>query len=366
MRVVLRFLTIGLLAAIALSAQAGLRFDQLRDLLRSSITQGLSDKDVAKYLKDQQLSFALTPVMVETFQGLGVGPRTLAELRRLEEASRGLPAPDAAVVNEQRPAGPPPPSEEEQQRIIAEARRNALEYTGRLPDFLCLQITRRYVDPSGLEMDWLKYDELKTRVSYVEGSENYELVSVNNQVAEKPMEKVGGATSTGEFGSMLRELFTPVTGAKFSWARHSLLRGRPVYVFNFQVSRAGSRWRLSYSAGPEGSRSQEIVTAYAGLVYVDKETERTLRVAMQAEAIPSTFPIQKASTRLDYDFIDISGVEFLLPLKAQVRMRAGREMTRNDVEFRLYRKFSAEATISFTEIDDVAPLPEEDPEEPQP
>jgi hypothetical protein len=47
-------------------------------------------------------------------------------------------------------------------------------------------------------------------------------------------------------------------------------------------------------------------------------------------------------------------------------MRAGREMTRNDVEFRLYRKFSAEATISFDEIDDVEPLPEEAAGEPQP
>ncbi len=359
-------LGLGLLVVVTLSAQTGLQFDQLRDLLRSSITQGLSDKDVAKYLKDQQVSFQLTPVMVEEFQGLGVGPRTLNELRRMSEASAGLPAPDAAVVREERPAGPPPPSQEEQRRIIEEARRNALEYTDRLPDFLCLQITRRYIDPSGLEMDWLKYDELKTRVSYVEGSENYELVSVNNQVAEKPMEKVGGATSTGEFGSLLRELYSPGTGARFSWARHSLLRGRPVYVFNFQVSRSGSRWRLNYSAGPEGARAQEIVTAYGGLVYIDKETERTMRISMQAEDIPPSFPIQKATTRLDYDYIDISGGDFLLPLKAQVNMRAGREMTRNDVEFRLYRKFSAEATISFDEIDDVEPLPEEAAGEPQP
>jgi hypothetical protein len=279
-------LCLGLLAVVALSAQTGLRFDQLRDLLRSSIAQGLNDRDVAKYLKDQQVSFQLTPVMVEEFQGLGVGPRTLAELRRLSEASASLPAPDAAVVREERPAGPPPPSEDEQGRIIEEARRNALEYTDRLPDFLCLQITRRYIDPSGLEMDWLKYDELKTRVSYVGGSEHYELVSVNNQVSEKPMEKVGGATSTGEFGSLLRELYSPGTGARFSWARHSLLRGRPVYVFNFRVSRSGSRWRLNYSAGPDGAMAQEIITAYGGLVYIDKETERTMRIAMQAEDIP--------------------------------------------------------------------------------
>ncbi|MBI1355115.1 MAG: hypothetical protein GC160_12270 [Acidobacteria bacterium] len=360
-----KLLAIAVLFAFGLSAQAGLRFDQLRDLLRSSITQGLSDKDVAKYLKGQQLAFSLDDRTVEEFVGLGVGPRTVAELRRLQQESQALPPPQQAVVQEQ-PAGPPPPSEEEQKRIIEEARRAALEYTERLPDFLCLQITRRYLDPSGLEMDWLKMDELKTRVSYIDGSENYELVSVNNQVSERKIDEVGGATSTGEFGSMLRELFEPRSGAQFVWARHSLLRARPVYVFSFRVTRSGSRWRLTYGDGPNDPARQEIVTAYGGLIYVDKETERTLRIAMEAQDIPPSFPIHRATTRLDYDYIDINGSEFLLPLKAEVRMRAGREISRNNVEFRLYRKFSAEASISFAEIDDVQPLPDEPPTEPEP
>jgi hypothetical protein len=34
-------------------------------------------------------------------------------------------------------------------------------------------------------------------------------------------------------------------------------------------------------------------------------------------------------------------------------------LARNEVEFRLYRRFSAEATISFDEIDSLPPLPEE-------
>ena len=344
--------------AAALSAQSGLRYDQLQDIVRSSINQGLRDRDVAKYLKNQKLTFSLTNALIEDFQGMGAGPRTLEALRELQEASHGLPAPPAAVVSGEQQAGPPPPSKEEQERILAEARRYALEYTERLPDFLCLQITRRYIDPSGLEMDWLQYDEVKSRVSYVEGHENYELVSVNNQVTEKSFEELGGATSTGEFGSLLKELFEPRTAAQFSWARHSLLRGRPVYVFAFQVPRARSKWRLTFTATREAPADQ-IVTAYSGLVYVDKETERTLRIKMDAVDVPSTFPIQQAGTRLDYDYIEIGDQPHLLPLKAEVRMRAGRELSRNDVEFRLYRKFTADATISFDEIDGLEDLPPE-------
>ncbi|MCB1021516.1 MAG: hypothetical protein H6509_15635 [Bryobacterales bacterium] len=355
----MKLLALALALTLTAAAQSGLRFDQLRDIIRSSINQGLSDKDVAKYLKNQSLTFALTDPLIEDFQGMGAGPRTLEALRVLRDQSQGLPAATAAVAQE-RPAGPPPPSKQEQERILAEARRNALEYTDHLPDFLCLQITRRFIDPSGLEMDWLQYDEVKSRVSYVEGHENYELVSVNNQVTERSIEDLGGATSTGEFGSLLKELFEPRTAAVFNWARHSLLRGRPVYVFAFDVPRSRSKWRLTYTAA-KNAPGDQITTAYRGLVYIDKETERTLRIKMDAADVPSTFPIQEASTRLDYDYIDISSTPHLLPLKAEVRMRAGRELNRNDVEFRLYRKFSADASISFDEIDNLPELPAEEP-----
>ena len=347
-----RILLCVLLMASSLSAQAGLRLDQLRDIIRSSNEQGLRDRDVAKYLKDTSLLFRLTPVMVEEFQGMGVGPRTLEALRLLQESSAGM-GEAAPVAEVPRPVQPPPPSEEEQRRIIAEARENAMNYTDRLPDFVCLQITRRYFDPSGLEMDWFKADEVKTRVSYFDGHENYEVVSVNNQVTNKGMHDLGGATSTGEFGSMLKDLFSVRTDAIFTWARHSLLRGNTVYVFRLHVPQRRSRWRLNYD------KEREITAGYSGLVYIDKETERVLRMDVKAVNVPPDFPLREVSSRLDYDHIEISGQSFLLPLKGRVGMRSGKVLSRNDVEFRLYRKFSTESTISFGDIDDLELLAEE-------
>ena len=208
-----------LLALSVLSAQSGLTLKQLQDILRSSKDQGLSDRDVAKYLKDQPLSFRLTEVMVEDFQGLGVGPRTLQALRLLQESSAGM----SEALPVEIPAGPvqpPPPSEEEQKRIIAEARANALAYTDRLPDFVCLQITRRYVDPSGLEMDWLKYDEVKTRVSYVEGSENYEVVSACTTWAER-RPRASSARCCASFLNRVRTPSSPGRGIRCCAARPS-------------------------------------------------------------------------------------------------------------------------------------------------
>ncbi|MBY0369198.1 hypothetical protein K2X33_00830, partial [bacterium] len=44
---------------------------------------------------------------------------------------------------------------------------------------------------------------------------------------------------------------------------------------------------------------------------------------------------------------DISGNTFLLPLRAEVRMREGKLLIRNDIEFRNYRKFGADTSITF-------------------
>ena len=50
---------------------------------------------------------------------------------------------------------------------------------------------------------------------------------------------------------------------------------------------------------------------------------------------------------MDYDFATISGEKFLLPLKADLHFRGGRALVWNEIEFHLYRKFSADANITF-------------------
>ena len=245
LRVARRLPAACLAAALVLAAQTALDYDRLRDFLKSSIEQGFKDKQIANYLKTQKLKFALSDKLIEEFVGWGIGPRTLQALEALQPLTAGLPAPRLVAETGRRTQQPPPPSLEEQRRIVAEARANAKAYTAGLPDYMCLQLTRRYVDPSGLEMDWLKYDEIKTRVSYIEGRERYELLSVNDRASSKSFDQLGGAVSSGEFGSTLAGLFALETNAAFTWARHSLLRGRPVYVFNVEVQRSRSSWSLT-------------------------------------------------------------------------------------------------------------------------
>ena len=70
--------------------------------------------------------------------------------------------------------------------------------------------------------------------------------------------------------------------------------------------------------------------------------------------------MQQARNTLDYDFTKIGDSQFLLPLRSEMRMRSDKLLTRNDTEFRMYRKFSAEASVKF-ETETPAPLPEKRP-----
>src|SRR5581483_845730 len=101
----------------------------------------------------------------------------------------------------------------------------------------------------------------------------------------------------------------------------------------------------------------------SGLVYVDRQSHEVLRVTLVAEDIPASFPIRQAETILDYDYQILGDHPFLLPLKAENRMQTAGVLTRNDVEFRLYRKFSSESEIKYDTPD---PLPEEQTKEETP
>lgn len=212
-----RLLLIFLLGALVLTAQQKMSVAQLKTVLRSSIRLQHNDRQVADYIRKIQLTERLTHRDVEEMFQEGLGPRATDELRKLVAATASLPVPvrDPAPV---KPVPLPPPPSTVQARVISEAREMALGYTKRLPDFICLQVTRRYIDPSGLEMFQLM-DTVAERLSYFEQKEDYKLISINGNLTQSEFEKLGGATSTGEFGTMLREIFEPQTETEFEWER---------------------------------------------------------------------------------------------------------------------------------------------------
>jgi hypothetical protein len=320
-----------------------------------------TDAELAKYLAKVKLSERLDDRIIEEMQSHGIGAKTLQALQALRDRTKDLMA--AKPIVPQAPPTPiPPPSSEEQAAIISDVREYALNYSKNLPDFICTQVTRRYAAPmpgtrwggsSLSEPSWQAQDVLQIRLSYFQQKEKYTVVLANNAVVNKDYEQMGGSKSFGEFGSMLREIFEPSTEARFEWDHWGTLRGKRVMAFSYHVLQSRSQYRLVVE-----DAKLSIITAYRGLVEVDPDAHIVMRVSTIAENIPADFPIRKANDILDYDFQEISGHTFLLPLKSQVLMSGGEVLTKLDEEFRLYRKYSAEAEIKY-DTDPLPPLPDD-------
>jgi hypothetical protein len=346
-----RLAVVACLFSIVLPAQVKLTVAQLSEFIKSAVQLKQDDRKVAEYLKKVQLSEQLTDLAVEEMQSLGAGPRTVIELHNLRDATASLsapkpPAPKPVYI------GPPPPDSIAQKRVLDEVKDYALNYSNSLPDFICVQVTRRYVDPAGLQ-SWMHTDTITERLSYFEKHEDYKVVLVNNRAVDMSHEKLGGATSSGEFGTMLREIFAGETGTEFEWDRWATLRGRRMHVFAYRVSTANSKYRIT-----EQESHQSIITGYKGLIYVDRETRAVMKITLESEDIPASFPIRDVHLSLDYEFQKIGEREFILPLKADLTSRVGpKALIRNDVEFRMYRKFTAESTIKAIDFEPPDALP---------
>ena len=80
------------------------------------------------------------------------------------------------------------------------------------------------------------------------------------------------------------------------------------------------------------------------------------------DEVGAVFGRKRPAAGFSLDVKELVAVVAKRPLKAVIRMRQGHFQTKNEVEFRLYRKFTAEASITF-DYDTPAPLPEEKTEE---
>jgi len=349
------------------AAPAGYTVEQIKSFVKSAIQLKNLDKDVAATLRKMKMSERLDLDTVEALQSDGAGPRTVEALKELATESASLPAAKPPAPKPVYVPPPPPPSEE-QASLLAEVREYALNYSRTLPDFICLEQTRRYVNTTG-EDSWRSSDIITARLTYFNQREDYKLVSQNDRpITEGSYMSVGGASSMGDFGSTMREIFEAASNTHFAWERWTTLRHRPTQVISYRVPLEFSKYSLEYQ-GDAKDPGQRVIAGYHGSIFVDTELHTVVRITVEADNIPASFPIQQAKTTLDYDFTKIGDQEFLLPLVADVRMHAGRLWTKNVKEFRMYRKFSADAVIKF-DSDEVPPLPDdktkEQPPQPQP
>ena len=263
-----------------------------------------------------------------------------------------------------------PPDAAEQAKIIKALRAYAEAYTSNLPNFICSQVTKREVILAPNEVAGVREsmpgrgrfglanagerkstDTFEEQLGYFDHKESYQLLKVDGKKQKPGQPRPPGMTSTGEFGTTLWGIFDPQSKAEFEWKRWDSLRGQTVAVFSFQVDQSHSQAQLEVP-------SRTVVVGYRGLIYSNRDSNIVLRLTTEAES-PKDFPLQDVTHLLDYGQVEIAGQPFILPLHAEMQtrmsedfMRYGREaghakqvLLTNQVDFREYRKYTAESVV---------------------
>jgi hypothetical protein len=190
---------------------------------------------------------------------------------------------------------------------------------------------------------WQPIDVISAAVVYENGREDYRNLAVNGKAINKKMEDLEGAWSTGEFGTILVDLFSPGTAAEFKPKGTSRASGVTAKLYDFNVNHEHSHWDIKVGG-------QAYMPAYRGSVWIDPQTARVLRIEMQAYGFPSTFPTDHVESATDYEYIRLGDTkQYLLPVHSESLscQRGSSLCSRNAIDFRNYHKYSGESTIKF-------------------
>jgi len=151
-----------------------------------------------------------------------------------------------------------------------------------------------------------------------------------------------GSWSEGEFASTLQAILSPASDAAFINRRATTIANRPAYRYDYSIEQPRSSWRVE-------ANGMSFRPAYGGAIWIDKETSRVLRIEMSARSVPRSFPLDQIESTVDYDFVQIGDKKYLLPTHSESLscMRGTTQCSRNVIEFRNYRKYSADTSITF-------------------
>lgn len=225
--------------------------------------------------------------------------------------------------------------------MIRKAADAALDFTETLPAYVCQEMMARFQSISR-PVNWQALDVVTANLVYENGKEEYKDIAVNGK-PKKNMEETGGAWSTGEFGTVLVDLFSPATAAAFHYRRDARTAGINSKMYEFEVARENSHWAIHMA-------SQTYQPAYKGAVWIDPATSRVLRIEMQAIGFPESFPTDHVESATDYQYIRLGDAkQYLLPVHAETLscQRDSNYCSRNTIDFRNYHKYTGESNITF-------------------
>jgi len=324
------------------AADGPLTLQALNIMLRREVGRNMTEADLAARVERFGIAFDPTPDVVSRLRANGAHQHLINVIKR---AADKLSPPGKVVATGASPSDP----------LIDEARKVVRDYLDELPDFICQQEIQRYVDIDGTGA-WERADRLVYELTYNRKRESYKPINSVGRPLTRQLDEAGGATSTGDFASSLGSLFDIETKTVFKPAGKELLGKRQTILYDFTVPKETSKQVVK----AEGA--DQLIVGYSGTIWIDAETKKVLRIDQAVNDLPKSYPVSYAERSVDYDFIQLRGldVDFLLPTHAEFTIgnRFQKQHARNVMHFKFYRKFETDVKL----IDDATTPPQKPPQ----
>jgi hypothetical protein len=238
--------------------------------------------------------------------------------------------------------------------LIARAMETTDNYDATLPNFFCDQFVNRF-NSNAKPPKWKRQDRIELELMYSNRREQYRNIRVNGKPLKVGSLEDSGSWSKGDWGAVLASLMNPSTRAVFKIKGDDVIGGVKATAYDYTVEQRNSQWRIQFGT--------EIKPAYKGTIWIEPETARVMRVELQARQLPNDYQLDTIETITEYGWVLIAGQKHLMPVKSEVLAcyRYTDKCTRNDIEYKNYRRFVVESTISTTESEisfDTPPPPE--------
>lgn len=242
--------------------------------------------------------------------------------------------------------------------LLERAREAATEFNEKLPNFICDQFVSRY-ESKTIKPQWKLRDRVQLELAYTKGKEEYRNIRINGKPLKKGSPEDSGSWSTGDFGATLVSIFSSTRPEDFRLRGDSEAAGMRAKVYDFSVPKERSQWTIRYGYA--------VKPAHTGALWIDPESARVLRIEMSSRRLPANYDIDKVEMTVDYGWVDIAGTRYLLPVRSEnlACYRGTYTCTRNEIEFRNYRKFEVESQVLQVESEITFPEAESGKREPK-
>jgi hypothetical protein len=360
-----RFCALTLCLSLAVFAAAPIAVGDLVGMVTSALAVDRDDQRTARTLQSVHLSERLSDSTIDMLRQMGAGRETLRELRKLARKSSALPPPSEEPIGVT-----PEPSATEKAAMIDAMIRYASDYVGGLPDFVCTREARQFrtglttrssggltdlVGPDGIpimapgegspaDKRWGATGSYTAEAVYAGGADHYKVTQVDGKPTTESFDKFDRKVSWGEFSGAMKEVFG--SGPGFEWDHWEVTGGKRSAVFTYSVDSAHSHYSICCPPA---------VIAHRGFVYTDPQNGTVRRIIMYAAGLTNRSPITALGNVVDYGEVTIGDRSYLLPRTSVAYTRTRTAESREEIDYRNYRKFGADTTVAFPSADQPRP-----------